>query len=79
MLRSWRHSGFQVFVGPRTPPREEEAMEKLARCIIRASFSQERMKKLQFDFHIFTMAAYGMKTEQKKPFYSRTKESLKKY
>jgi hypothetical protein len=54
-------------------------MEKLARCIIRASFSQERMKKLQFDFHIFTMAAYGMKTEQKKPFYSRTKESLKKY
>jgi hypothetical protein len=46
MLRSWRHSGFQVFVGPRILPREEEAMEKLARYIIRASFSQERMTYL---------------------------------
>jgi hypothetical protein len=32
-----------VFVGQRILPREEEAMEKLARYIIRASFSQERM------------------------------------
>ena len=47
MLGSWRHSGFQVFVGPRILPREEEAMEKLARYIIRASFSQERMTYLQ--------------------------------
>jgi len=29
MLRSWRHSGFQVFVGPRILPREEEAMSKV--------------------------------------------------
>ena len=42
MLRSWRHLGFEVFVGPRILPREEEAMEKLARNVIRASFSQER-------------------------------------
>jgi hypothetical protein len=34
MLGSWRHSGFQVFVGPRILPGEEEAMEKLARYII---------------------------------------------
>jgi len=46
LLRSWRHSGFQVFVGPRILPGEEEAMEKLARYIIRASFSQERMTYL---------------------------------
>jgi len=46
MLRSWRHSGFQVFVGSRILPREEEAMEKLARYVIRASFSQERMTYL---------------------------------
>jgi hypothetical protein len=32
-----------VFVGPKILPREEDAMEKLARYIIRASFSQERM------------------------------------
>ena len=43
MLMSWRHSGFNVFSGPRIQPGEEEAMENLARYIIRASFSQERM------------------------------------
>jgi hypothetical protein len=43
MLMAWRHSGFNVFCGPRIYPREEKAMENLARYIIRASFSQERM------------------------------------
>ena len=48
MLMKWRHSGFNVFCGPRIQPGEEEAMENLARYIvrpgiIRASFSQERM------------------------------------
>ena len=43
MLMSWRHSGFNVFCGPRIQPSEEKAMENLARYIIRASFSQERM------------------------------------
>jgi len=39
----WRHSGFNVFCGSRIQPGHEEAMENLARYIIRASFSQERM------------------------------------
>jgi hypothetical protein len=43
MLLSWRHSGFNVFCGPRIQPGDERAMENLARYIIRASFSQERM------------------------------------
>jgi hypothetical protein len=43
MLMKWRHSGFNVFSGPRIQHGEEEAMENLARYIIRASFSQERM------------------------------------
>jgi hypothetical protein len=43
MLMNWRHSGFNVFCGPRIQPGEEKAMENLARYIIRASFSQERM------------------------------------
>jgi hypothetical protein len=47
MLMSWRHSGFNVFCGPRIYPREETAMENLARYIIRASFSQERMSYVQ--------------------------------
>ncbi|MFH1951682.1 MAG: transposase [Pseudomonadota bacterium] len=43
MLMKWRHSGFNVFCGSRIQPGHEEAMENLARYIIRASFSQERM------------------------------------
>jgi len=43
MMMSWRHSGFNVFCGPRIQPGDEQAMENLARYIIRASFSQERM------------------------------------
>jgi len=43
MLMKWRHSGFNVFCGPRIQPGDEDAMENLARYIIRASFSQERM------------------------------------
>lgn len=43
MLMNWRHSGFNVFCGPRLQPGDEKAMENLARYIIRASFSQERM------------------------------------
>ena len=47
MLSNWRHSGFQVFCGNRLGPKEETSMENLARCIIRASFSQERMQYLE--------------------------------
>jgi hypothetical protein len=43
MLSSWRHSGFNVFCGNRISPDDDTAMENLARYIIRASFSQERM------------------------------------
>jgi len=41
MLMSWRHSGFNVYCGPRIQPGDDQAMENLARYIIRASFSQE--------------------------------------
>lgn len=43
LLDKWRHSGFNVFFGPRILPRQEKSMETLARYIIRTSFSQERM------------------------------------
>lgn len=39
----WRHSGFNVFCGPRIQPGNDQAMENLARYIIRAFFSQEKM------------------------------------
>ena len=47
MLLSWRHSGFNVFCGKRIYSGDETAIENLARYIIRASFSQERMTYLQ--------------------------------
>ena len=43
MVMKWRHSGFNVFCGDRIQPGDEKAMENLARYIVRASFSQERM------------------------------------
>jgi hypothetical protein len=43
LLKSWRHSGFHVFCGNRIQPGDKDDMESLARYIIRACFSQERM------------------------------------
>jgi hypothetical protein len=65
LLNSWKHSGFQVYRGPRIHPRKKEAMENLARYIIRASFSQERMTYLAEESRII----YRSKdTRQEKAF-----------
>ncbi|WP_155310521.1 transposase [Desulfosarcina ovata] len=40
---SWHHSGFHVHIGERIWPEDEKGLENLARYIIRACFSQERM------------------------------------
>ncbi len=40
---SWRHPGFNVHCGRKIQPGDQETMENLARYIVRASFSQERM------------------------------------
>ena len=42
-MMNWRHSGFNVYCGKAIWPRKQQALENLARYIIRASFSQERM------------------------------------
>jgi hypothetical protein len=39
----WRHSGFNVYCGPTIWPNNDQGLEDLARYIIRACFSQERM------------------------------------
>ncbi|MEE9556073.1 MAG: transposase, partial [Candidatus Adiutricales bacterium] len=61
MLLSWHHSGFNVFCGPRIHPREEEAMENLARYIIRASFSQERMSYVPEESEVIYQSKDGKK------------------
>jgi hypothetical protein len=63
MLSNWRHSGFQVFCGQRLFPQDETAMENLARYIIRASFSQERMQYLAEPSKVVYQAKDG--TEEK--------------
>jgi len=42
-MMNWRHSGFNAYCGKAIWPHNEEGLENLARYIIRASFSQERM------------------------------------
>jgi len=61
MMMGWRHSGFNVYCGPRIQPGEEEAMENLARYIIRASFSQERMTYIQEESKVLYRSKDGKK------------------
>ena len=44
LIHSWRHTGFSTYCGKRIYPKDKVSTENLARYIIRASFSQERMK-----------------------------------
>ena len=43
-MMGWHHSGFNVYCGPAIRPGDKTGMENLARYIIRAAFSQERMR-----------------------------------
>jgi len=61
MLLSWRHSGFKAFCGPRIQPGDGRAMENLARYIIRASFSQERMTYIQEESKVLYQSKDGKK------------------
>ena len=42
-MMNWHHSGFNAYCGEAIWPQNEEGLENLARYVIRASFSQERM------------------------------------
>jgi hypothetical protein len=42
-MLSWHHSGFHVYVGDRIEPDDKTGLGNLARYIIRACFSQERL------------------------------------
>ena len=46
---NWRHSGFNVYCGKAIWPHNQEGLENLARYIIRASFSRERMTYIAAD------------------------------
>jgi len=59
MVMKWRHSGFNVFCGKRIQPGDEKAMENLARYIVRASFSQERMTYIPEESKVIYQAKDG--------------------
>ena len=61
MMIGWRHSGFNVYCGPRIQPGEDEAIENLARYIIRASFSQERMTYIPEESKVLCRSKDGEK------------------
>ena len=63
MLSNWRHSGFNVYCGNRISPNDATAMENLARYIIRASFSQERMQYLDQEAKVIYNSKNGNKTK----------------
>src|SRR5690606_15455567 len=44
MLKSWKHSGFNVHRSRRIQPDEREDLERVARYIIRNPFSTEKME-----------------------------------
>ena len=48
-MTGWRHSGFNVYCGKVIWAHNEDGLENLARYIIRASFSQERMTYIAAD------------------------------
>ena len=61
LIMSWRHSGFNVHCGPRIQPGDEKAMENLARYVVRASFSQERMTYIPEESRVLYRSKDGHK------------------
>jgi len=59
LIHSWRHTGFSVYSGKRINPKEARSTENLARYIIRASFSQERMKYCPDEAKVTYESKYG--------------------
>jgi len=67
LIRSWRHTGFSTYCGKRIYPRDKISTENLARYIIRASFSQERMKYYPDRPMVTYASKYGKKIAEFSP------------
>jgi hypothetical protein len=63
LMGPWRHTGFNVYVGPRILPWHSQSMENLARYIIRASFSQDRMSYDREVAEVFYRSKGGTKVK----------------
>jgi hypothetical protein len=63
-LGTWRHSGFHVFCGDPIEVGNETSMENLARYIIRASLSQERMTYVEDEGKVIYQAKDGSEKKE---------------
>ena len=59
LIGTWKHTGFGVYCGKRINPKDAKSTENLARYIIRASFSQERMKYYPDEAKVTYESKYG--------------------
>jgi len=64
LILSWAHYGFGVYCGKRICPSDKRSTENLARYIIRASFSQERMKYYPDETKVTYQSKYGKDTKE---------------
>ena len=64
LIQSWRHSGFNVYCTDRIYPRDTKSMENLARYIIRASFSQERLNYISEASKVIYKSKNGSDTKE---------------
>ncbi len=67
LLNKWRHTGFNVYGGPKILPWQKVSMENLARYIIRASFSQKRMTYVPEAGTVIYQSKDGRHTKQRIP------------
>ena len=64
LILSWHHSGFNVYCTERIYPRETKSIENLARYIIRASFSQERLNYIREDSKVIYKSKKESETKE---------------
>ncbi|GAH18810.1 unnamed protein product, partial [marine sediment metagenome] len=64
LISSWCHTDFNIYCTDRIYPRETKFMENLARYIIRASFSQERMKYVSEASKVIYKSKNGSDTKE---------------
>jgi len=64
LILSWHHSGFNVYCTERIYPRQTKSMENLARYIIRASFSQDRLNYIREDSKVIYKSKKESETKE---------------
>jgi len=64
LISSWRHSGFNVYSSVRIYPRFSQSIENLARYIIRASFSTERLSYTASESKVIYKSKNGNDTKE---------------